>query len=103
MNGTIEIFFSFMAGVGLGSFFFGGLWLTVRAVPKVKAPILLSIGSLLARMGVSILIFYLLVRGGDWLKVMPCVLGFILVKFSMVALSKRLPAGARTGLKGRAQ
>jgi len=89
MSSAVDIAFSFAMGSVLGILFFGGLWVTVHAIPKVRAPVLLSLGSLLTRTGITVLTLYFLARGGHWSRVIPFVIGFILVKVISIALSKK--------------
>jgi F1F0 ATPase subunit 2 len=61
----ISLFFlplTLILGALLGIIYFGGLWITVRRLPKVRAPIFLAIGSLIGRLaivlsGFSVLLF----------------------------------------------
>jgi F1F0 ATPase subunit 2 len=73
----------FAAGAGIGIFYFGGLWLTVRLLPVVRQPALLTLGSFFIRMGLSLGAFYF-VMGGDWVRLLICVAGFFLVRVIMV-------------------
>jgi F1F0 ATPase subunit 2 len=70
-------------GVGLGLFYFGGLWLTVRAVPTAHRPALLTLGSFLARLGMTLFGFYL-IMGGRWERLLVALLGFILMRAILV-------------------
>ena len=40
---------SILAGLGLGGFFFGGLWWTVRRLPTARHPAALALGSFFVR------------------------------------------------------
>ena len=40
-----QVILRLLAGFGLGVFFYGGLWLTVRQLPVSRHPALLSLGS----------------------------------------------------------
>ena len=42
MNEYLLPIFSFTFGIGLGIFFFGGLWLTINRLPQSKRPELLT-------------------------------------------------------------
>lgn len=63
------------AGLGLGVFFFGGLWWTVRRGVVSKRPAQWFIGSLLLRMGTIMAGFYL-VADGHWQRLLACLAGF---------------------------
>ncbi len=53
---------SCVAGVALGVFFFGGLWLTVRKGVSSRRPALWFLGSMLVRIGATLAGFYLVWR-----------------------------------------
>ncbi len=72
------------AGLGLGLFYFGGLWLTVRWLPTVRSPVALTVGSLVGRTALTLLGFYL-VMAGHWERMLACLVGFILVRYAVVA------------------
>lgn len=74
---------SAMAGVGLGTVFFGGLWWTVRSSVSSSRPGLLVFVSLLLRLGVTLAGFYL-VAGGQWQPLVACLLGFIAARVIIV-------------------
>ena len=68
------------AGVMLGAVFFGGLWWTVRKGALAKQPVFWFMGSLLLRMSIVLVGFYL-VSGGQWERLSACLLGFICARF----------------------
>ena len=55
---------SLLGGVGLGVFFYGGLWLTVRRLPATAHPILLTLSSFWIRTLIVVTAFVFLVRMG---------------------------------------
>ena len=67
------------AGAGIGAIFFGGLWLTLLKLPTARWPILLVMGSMVGRMGIALISFYLIMNG-NWQRLIACVLGFILMR-----------------------
>ena len=73
------------AGIGLGIFYFGGLWLTVRRLPTARWPAFLSLLSFFGRLGVVLFGFYL-VMGGPWERLLVCLLGFLGVRIILVRL-----------------
>ncbi len=75
--------FNFAAGAGLGFFYFGGLWLTVRQLAKTDQPALLMSASFIGRLGFTLLGFYL-VADGYWERLLVAVLGFFLVRLLLV-------------------
>ena len=89
---NLELIFSALAGFGLGLFFFGGLWWTVRQLPHSAHPSLLMGGSLLARFLVTLGGFYL-IFDEDYIKLVLALIGFI---FARALLKKRLAPKLRT-------
>ena len=81
----IRLALSLGAGVVLGIFYFGGLWLTVRKLPGARQPVLLSLSSFFVRLAVVLAGFYL-VMSGRWERVLLCLLGFLCVRFAAVRL-----------------
>jgi F1F0 ATPase subunit 2 len=73
--------------MGLGLIFFGGLWLTIRWLPTSRWPVVLTLGSLLGRMAVTLVGFYL-VLAGRWERLLACLVGFVLSRYLVVALSR---------------
>ena len=74
---------AFTAGLLLGFFYFGGLWLTVRHLPRSRRPVLLTLGSYGGRLGLTLLGFYA-VMGGRWERLAFCGLAFLLMRQVMV-------------------
>jgi F1F0 ATPase subunit 2 len=85
MNETITLALAWMAGVGLGGIFFGGLWWTVRKGSSSPRPALWFLGSALLRMGIALAGFYL-VAGPDWQRLLVCLLGFIMSRMVVTRL-----------------
>jgi F1F0 ATPase subunit 2 len=76
---------SLLAGLALGTFYFGALWLTVRRLPGARQPALLALGSLAGRLCVTLLGIYL-VTGGHWAKIGVCLLGLFAMRTVMIQL-----------------
>lgn len=75
-----------LAGVGLGAFFFGGLWWTVRrGVASGYAGVWFAASSLV-RMAVALAGMYL-VTGAQWKKLLACVFGFIVARALVTRLA----------------
>jgi F1F0 ATPase subunit 2 len=72
------------AGVGLGLFYFGGLWLTVRRLPDSSRPALLFVGSFAGRTALTLLGFYL-VMDGRWERMLACLAGFIMIRQFLIS------------------
>jgi len=93
MNSTSLLAASFFMGVLLGTFYFGGLWLTIKRLPCSRQPTLLSLGSFFARSLVCILGFYLIIGSGIEALLLSLA-GFVLTK---VALIRRLSLSPKNG------
>ncbi len=76
-----------MAGLALGVMFYGGLWMTVRRLMTTEHPVVLTLGSLIVRAGVT-LAGFLLVTNGRWENTVACLMGFVAAR---VAVSRFLP------------
>ncbi|MBP7778840.1 MAG: ATP synthase subunit I [Acidobacteria bacterium] len=76
MNETLNLALAGLAGVALGMAFFGGLWWTIRRGLASTQPALWFLGSLLVRTAVAAGGFYL-VGGGQWTRLLACLLGFV--------------------------
>ncbi|WP_204141734.1 ATP synthase subunit I [Halomicronema sp. CCY15110] len=81
-----SLILAFCAGAGLGGFFFGSLWFTVRQLPTTGWPVRLVVGSYFGRMAIALLGFYLIMQG-DWQRAIAGLLGFIAAR---VILMQRL-------------
>ncbi len=80
MNEGMRLLLATVAGLLLGAFFFGGLWWTVQRGLTRARPALWFIGSLLLRMGVTVMGF-LLVGDGHWQRLALCMAGFIVARW----------------------
>lgn len=78
-------------GVGLGFVYFGGLWVTVRHLPKTRRLTLLTLGSFFGRTALT-LIGFAVVSGGRWERLIACLAGFILMRTFL--LRRWRPTGA---------
>ena len=86
MNETLTLVLAWVAGLGLGAVFFGGLWWTIRKGVSSRQPALWFFGSLLLRMSVALAGFYF-VSGGDWERLLVCLLGFVMARFIVTRLT----------------
>ncbi len=80
-----------ICGTGLGSVFYGGLWWTVRRLATSRRPALAVSISLLLRMGVALGGLHL-VGHGDWVRLLSCLLGFLLARVAVTRLARRWAA-----------
>ncbi|WP_420992897.1 ATP synthase subunit I [Cupriavidus sp. 30B13] len=83
MHDMAALLLAGLAGGALGGFFFGGLWWTVRqAMSPGLAPgraALWQLGSLLLRMGVTLLGFHA-IGAGHWERLAACLAGFTVAR-----------------------
>jgi F1F0 ATPase subunit 2 len=79
-----------LAGVLLGFFYFGGLWMTVQRLPSIRHPALLTLGSFLGRTAIAMLVFYS-VMGGSLVNLLVCLVGFLLARQASFKLKRLLP------------
>jgi len=90
----VSLLWAFLAGLALGGFYFGGLWLTVRRLPAAQHVAPLFLLSFVGRMAVSLGGFYL-VMDGDWRRAVACLVGFLVMR---MVLTRRW-GPARTAAK----
>ncbi len=81
---------SLVAGLVLGGIFFGGLWWTIRRGVASARPWLWFGGSLILRLGVALGGFYY-VSGGEWQRLLACLLGFLLARLTVIQLVRAMP------------
>jgi F1F0 ATPase subunit 2 len=87
MNETMGLLLSGFAGLLLGAIFFGGLWWTVQKGMGAKQPALWFLGSLILRTTIVLVGFYL-VGGGQWQRLLGCLLGFMLARVIVIRLTE---------------
>lgn len=81
----LHIALALLAGVALGTFFFGGLWFTVKKAVTAKRPAIWFLASFFFRITVTLAGFYYIALG-SWLWLLICVGGFILARFIITQL-----------------
>lgn len=80
---------AFAAGLGIGIFYFAGLWWTVERLPRVRQPAAWVLTSFFVRAGLSLLGFYGLLQGG-WPLLLTGLAGFIVLR--VVAAHRMRPS-----------
>ncbi len=80
MNIISALLPAFAVGLGLGLFFFIGLWWTVEKGLQSPRPALWFFASFICRTGVTLFCLYWL-AGGDWQKLIASLVGFIVARF----------------------
>jgi len=87
MNETLMLVVAGAVGLVLGAVFFGGLWWTVRKGVPSPRPALWFVGSMLLRTGIVLAGFYF-VGGGQWQRLLVCLLGFVIARFLVMRLTR---------------
>ena len=93
MTPLLPLVLAFAAGLGLGLFYFGGLWLTVRRLPASRYPVPLFLLSFTVRTAVVVVGFYF-VMGGRWERALACLVGIVVVRFVLTSRLQPGPAPA---------
>lgn len=91
----IDLLAAFFAGTIISLFYHGGLWWTVKLLPRARMPVLLSIGSFYLRMAFTLAAFFLVMRN-DWRRMVVCLIGFLVVKF---IITRRVRPYKKAGLQ----
>lgn len=78
-----------LAGVGMGTVFFGGLWLTVRSARSSSYPAIFIVGSFWIRTAIVVAGF-LWVTDGRWQNAMICLAGFAAARLFFTRFVARL-------------
>jgi len=89
MNENLILVAALIAGIALGIIFFGGLWWTVQKGVTSEQPALWFLGSFILRMSIVLVGFYL-VGHGQWKQMMACLLGWIIARLIVTALTASL-------------
>lgn len=86
MNDPLTLILACIAGLLLGAIFFGGLWWTVRKGMESTRPALWFFASLLIRLSLVTAGFYF-VGGGDWRRLVACLVGFVIARMLITRFS----------------
>lgn len=81
------ILITFMGGVVLGAFFYGGLWITVRKLVTTDHSVVLTLGSLFARSGFTVVGFILAING-RWQNAVASLGGFVVARVLVGRLAR---------------
>ena len=87
-----------IAGILLGTIFFGGLWWTVQNTVSCQQKAFWLLGSLLLRTSI-VLAGFLFVSGAHWQRSLACLLGFAFAGFTVRWLTDRLVIPAKVTSK----
>lgn len=83
MNQAVLLALAFGGGLVVGLLYFGGLWFTVSYLPRARRPELVSLGSLVLRLALTLVAFYL-IMGGRWERLLVALAGFVLMRTVLV-------------------
>ncbi len=75
----LVLILAFIAGIALGVWFYGGLWITVRRIVTTAHPMALVLGSFIARSAIT-LAGFVLVANGSWQNAAACLVGFVVAR-----------------------
>lgn len=87
MNDMLTMILVFIAGLLLGTLFFGGLWLTVKKAVGSTKPALLILGSFVCRIAIVLIAFYF-IGAGNWQRLLILLSGFIVARLLVVHFTK---------------
>lgn len=76
---AIHLSLAFVAGLLLGLFYFGTLWLTVQRLARARRPGLWTLGGFFIRTGFTLLGFFV-VMAGHWERAAACMVGFLVMR-----------------------
>jgi F1F0 ATPase subunit 2 len=85
------IILTVVVGILLGTFFFGGLWWTVKRGVIAKNPAVWFFGSFVIRLAVTMLVFYL-IGHNHWERILICLTGFLIARYIVTRFTKTIEA-----------
>jgi F1F0 ATPase subunit 2 len=94
MSESFILILASLAGILLGTVFYGGLWWTVRSVASSSSVGAWLVGSFLLRAAIAVGGFYGVSRG-DWRGLLACLLGFLVARIAVTRLT-RVPFGRKS-------
>jgi len=87
MNEIVFMILAFVAGLVIGTIFFGGLWFTVKKGITSKKPTLLFFFSFVLRTGIALIGFYYISQN-IWQRFLICLVGFVIARFIIALITK---------------
>ena len=82
MSDPLAMALSLVAGIGLGTIFFSGLWWTARKAITFPHPAHLFFGSLMLRLSIALIGFYWIGKD-DWKQLIACLIGFTISRLAV--------------------
>lgn len=95
-----SLWLPFLAGAGVALFYFGGLWLTVRALPSARRPGLLLAASFVGRMAILLIALYLVIDG-RWERLLAAMAGLLLTRYLIIQRVKPLENEEQLTVNGK--
>jgi F1F0 ATPase subunit 2 len=83
MINWVEFLGSVVGGIGLGLFYFGGLWWTVNRIQTAGSPVAIYLTSLVLRGSVVLICLFLILQAGV-LPMLAAMVGFVMVRLVLV-------------------
>lgn len=80
---SIELGFTFAAGALMGTFYFGGLWLTVRLIRNFPNKAAIAFASFIVRLMVVFVALYV-ITAGRWERLLVALFGFYVVRTCLI-------------------
>jgi F1F0 ATPase subunit 2 len=87
MNEPLLWVIALVAGMALGAAFFAGLWWTVRRGIAASQPAFWFVGSLVLRTAM-VLAGFMFISGGDWRRLVACLVGFAMARPIVTRLTR---------------
>lgn len=87
MSESLTLVLSLLAGIALGTVFFGGLWWTTKKILAPGQPAVWFIGSFLVRMSIALAGFYLIAHSA-WQRLLICVIGFFIARMMVIRFTR---------------
>ena len=73
-------------GLGLGLFYFGGLWLTIKKMNISRSPWILTLGSFILRTVAVFLVLIYVARKGEWSNILILLVGFVVSRIFLTRM-----------------
>jgi F1F0 ATPase subunit 2 len=89
---TPQLAVAVVAGALLGGLYFGGLWWTVRCMPRARHPLNLYFVSMVVRLAVLLAAWYGVLSYFGWLPLLASMAGFIAMRFVVVRILGQTPS-----------
>jgi F1F0 ATPase subunit 2 len=90
---SLSLAAALLAGIGIGLWYFGGLWFTVHRLPATRHRVLLLLGSFVTRALTSVWGFHVVMQGSG-ARLLAIFIGFFAVRTLLVGrvTSERTPS-----------